>query len=94
MSSRHRKKGQNSRTNPMRIYETNYHLIMELVPELLVNANYRYYYYGGKAKLLLDVVDTSAYTQELKLQHELQEVPTFMPEICLDVRVYHGAWCR
>ena len=91
MSGKGRKPGQSQAKNPMRFYETNYHLLLELVPELLVNANYRYYYYGGKAKLVLDVIETAAYTQELKLQHELQDVPAFLPEISLDVRVYHDA---
>ncbi len=77
--------------NPMRFYESNYYLLLELIPELLVNGNYRYYYYGNKAKLTVDVLETAAYTQELRLHHLLHAMPEFLPRLSLDVRVYHDA---
>lgn len=78
-------------SNPMRFYESNYYLLLELIPELLVNGNYRYYYYGNKSKLTVDVLETAAYTQELRLHHLLHAMPEFLPRLSLDVRVYHDA---
>jgi len=77
--------------NPMRFYEGNYHLLQELLPEMLPNGCHRYYFYGSKARFRVEVLETAAYTQELKLFHQLDTLPEFLPGLGLDVRVYHDA---
>lgn len=77
--------------NPMRFYESNYHLLLELLPELLGNGCHHYYFYGSKTRFSIKVVETAAYTQELKLFHELDALLDFLPQLGLDVRVYHDA---